>query len=86
MSKKQFNKVIKFEGRNYRYNDAEAVLEWVRLEEYTWDKKGNIKGKVKLDKPQVVDSIGLSRENAEADLMGYIEGWHFELTESFNFM
>jgi hypothetical protein len=76
MSKRQFDKVIKHEGRMFRYNSKEAVLEWLTDWEFDEDYEA-----VKLPKGQynVADSIGLSRENAEADLEGYIFTWNIDI-------
>lgn len=79
MSKKDFDKVIEFNKRHYRYNSASALVELVIIEDTDWDTEDL--RTIKLDTPQVVDAVGLSRENAEADLMGYIAQWHSELDE-----
>jgi hypothetical protein len=86
MSKKKFGKLIKFKGRHYRYNAEQALLEWVTTENYDWNEDKTDLVKVEMEVPEVIDSIGLSRENAEADLMGYIEGWHYDIEEELAYM
>lgn len=69
--REQFNTVIEYEGRKYRYNEAEALLEWIGYNG---------------EELEVVDVIGLSVENAEADLMGYIAGWHMDINMELQLM
>lgn len=73
----EFNTVIKHEsGKFFRYNSKEALLEWVS--DYELDDNLD---KVQLPEGEyvVVDAVGLMRENAEADLMGYIEMFVYEI-------
>lgn len=76
MSRELFNTVIKYEGREYRFNEKEALLEWVSFEDLDEDGEW-----ITLDEPVVIDCIGVQVEYAEMDLMSYISTWHEQISE-----
>lgn len=79
-NRNKFGKIIKYEGTLYRYNEQEALLEWVSFNDYSLESDEWIE----FDEPKVVDCIGLSKENAESYLMSYIEQWHYENKQELN--
>lgn len=80
MWREKFDTVIEYNKREYRYNSKECVLEWVSTTDYIITESDDLET-VNLEEPMVVDSIGLTKENAEADLMGYIHGWDSDIQE-----
>lgn len=68
----KYSRVIKSRrGRRYRYNYDTSCLEWVVREN---------------NKEDVLDSIGLSRENFESDRRHWVETYDDEITEELHFL
>lgn len=92
---KKYSKIYKLNsGREYRYNFDAAVLEFVTTIDYVEDDDRNITEKP-LNIPDVLDSVGLSRENwkdspdywigvYDADIEDEISCLMHDLKEEFN--
>lgn len=73
---KKYSKIYKVGGWPLRYNYEQALLELV----YDWDldDDGN---KVPLAEPDVLDAVGLSRENWKDDRQYWLERYAADLNE-----
>lgn len=68
----RYSRVIKSaSGRRYRYNYDKSCLEWVVREN---------------NKEDVLDSVGLSRENFESDRRLWVETYDDEIAEELYFL
>jgi hypothetical protein len=84
MADKKYSKVYNFEGRKYRYNFEECVLEWVHDEDCKFDENDElIFFKIPL---KVADCIGLSKDGWNNNKMDYIAEYHAQIDEEVLYM
>ena len=90
---KEYSKVYKIGRRLFRYNYNESVLEYVvketakkRKENEDWLKEGFTEPLWNfVNGYDVMDSIGLNRENWEASPRSWCEQYNDELEEEFSY-
>jgi hypothetical protein len=75
-----FNKVFTFKGKEFIYSPKECLLKYVTRTDVVFDKNNHLV-EVRLDKPMVIDSVGLRKENAENGLYEYVMEYAGDIDE-----
>jgi adenylate cyclase class IV len=83
--KRKYSKVYEYEGSHFRYNYERCLLEYVSLEDVDIDDRNEIVV-TKRETPEVIDSIGLSKENWKDNPEYWIEEYSDQITEECHYL